>query len=60
MTTATEFQAKLKNLQEEQKALLTSPDRRKKIIRSRIQEITREFYATRTLWRETLGPTTTL
>jgi hypothetical protein len=58
MTTAIEFQAKLKSLQEEQKTLLASPDRRKKIIRLRIQEITREFYATRTLWRNTLGPTT--
>lgn len=58
MTTAIEFQAKLKNLQEEQKALLASSDRRKKVVRLRINEITKEFYATKTLWRETLGATT--
>lgn len=58
MTTAIEFQAKLKGLQEEQKALLSSPDRRKKAVRTRINEITKEFYDTKTLWRNTLGPTT--
>lgn len=58
MTTAAEFQGKLKELQEEQKGLLSSVDRRKKVVRLRIQEITKEFYATKTLWRETLGPTT--
>lgn len=57
MTTATEFQGKLKELQLEQKGLLASPDRRKKSVRLRIQEITREFYATKELWRATLGPT---
>lgn len=59
MKTSIEFQDKLKSLQEEQKTLLASGDRRKKAVRLRINEITKEFYATKTLWRETLGPTTT-
>lgn len=59
MKTAIEFQTKLKNLQDEQKSLLSSADRRKKVVRNRINEITKEFYATKTLWRTTLGPTTT-
>ena len=56
MTTALEFQEKLKSLQSEQKTLLSSTDRRKKNVRDRIKQITSEFYATKDLWRQTLGP----
>lgn len=58
MTTASKFIAKLTELQNEQKALLASVDRRKKVVRLRIQEITKEFYETKSLWRQTLGPST--
>lgn len=58
MKTAQDFQNKLAELQIEQKALLASADRKKKVVRLRIQEITREFYSTKNLWKETLGPTT--
>jgi len=50
-----DFQNKLKALQIEQAELLNSPDRRKKVVRNRITEITRLFYAIKQEWRETLG-----
>lgn len=58
MTTAQEFTAKLEELKKEQISLLASVDRRKKVVRLRIQEITNEFYKTKELWKATLGPTT--
>lgn len=55
MKTAAEFQARLQELQSEQVMLLASNDRRKKAVRTRIQEITREFFAVKEEWREALG-----
>jgi len=48
----TTFQSKLIELQNEQKALLSSPDRRKKNVRNRILEINSEFYAIKKEWRD--------
>lgn len=48
----TTYQTKLIELQNEQKKLLASPDRRKKVVRERIQEITKEFYQIKEEWRE--------
>ena len=50
-TTPAEFQSKLIALQNEQKTLLSSTERRKKSVRARIQEITKEFYAIKKEWR---------
>ena len=47
----TTFQIKLIKLQNEQKALLNYVDKRKKAVRQRIEEITKEFYATKEAWR---------
>jgi len=48
----TTFQTRLIELQNEQKQLLQSPDRRKKVVRLRIQEITKEFYEVKSEWRK--------
>lgn len=58
MATAQDFIDRLKSLQDEQRALLNSSDRRKKAVRTRIKEITHEFFQTKATWRQTLGPTT--
>jgi len=57
MKTAAEFQAKLQELQNEQIVLKALPESRTKVVRTRIQEITAEFIATKQEWRETLGET---
>lgn len=46
------FQIKLIELQNEQKQLLSSSDRRKKSVRERINSITKEFYDVKAQWRE--------
>lgn len=46
------FQIKLIELQKEQKALLASPDKRKKSVRERIHQITKEFYDVKQQWRD--------
>lgn len=51
-TTPAEFQSKLVLLQNEQKELMASGNRRKKAVRERFQEITREFYAIQKEWRD--------
>lgn len=45
------FQLKLVELQNEQKSLLSSSDRRKKVVRDRIHAITKEFYDVKAQWR---------
>jgi len=55
MNTAAEFQARLQELQNEQKELKASKDSSKKVVRTRIQEINVEFIATKKEWRDTLG-----
>jgi DNA gyrase/topoisomerase IV subunit A len=55
MRTHADYQQKLIELQNEQKALLASPDRRKRVIQERIRQLTKEFYDTKTEWREKLG-----
>lgn len=57
MATAKEFQTKLEALKTEQTELINSGNRRKKVVRERIQAITKEFYATKKEWKETLGAT---
>ncbi|MBC7399828.1 MAG: hypothetical protein H7289_07760 [Mucilaginibacter sp.] len=48
----TTFENTLKELQNEQKTLLASVDRRKKVVRQRINEITAEFYKVKAEWRQ--------
>ena len=47
----THYQIKLIEIQNEQKALLASPDRRRKAVRERIHQLTSAFYATKAAWR---------
>ena len=57
MKTATEFKARLIELQNEQRLLLSTSSRRIKSTRLRVQEITKEFFKVKQEWRETLGRT---
>ena len=56
MKTAEQYQAKLKELQNEQIELMKG-NMRLKANRIRKQEITKEFYAVKKEWREKLGAT---
>lgn len=57
MKTAAEFQARLIEIQNEQKELIATQNTRLKAVRLKRQALTAEFYAVKTLWRETLGDT---
>jgi len=52
MKTAQDFQNKLVELQNESKNLLLISSKRVKATRERIQEINKEFFATKQAWRE--------
>lgn len=47
----TTFQQRLIEIQNEQKALLASPDRRKKLVRAKINQLTADFYAVKEEWQ---------
>jgi hypothetical protein len=55
MKTSAEFQARLTELQNEQRDIISSGGRRTKVGRARCQEINKEFYSTRDQWREVCG-----
>jgi len=52
MTTPDQFQARLIELQNEQKQLLSVSSKRLKATRERVQEITKEFFEVKQQWRE--------
>lgn len=52
MNTPEQFQARLIELQNESKELLSKSSKRVKTTRLRIQEITKEFYSIKQQWRE--------
>lgn len=52
MTTPEQFKARLIELQNEQKQLLSVSSKKVKATRIRVQEITKEFFQVKQQWRE--------